>query len=81
MKEAPRKGASFYFIHLKIRNMGFIIWAIGVVLTIMAALEIWKLNVDPVKRIVVICLVVLTSWLGLAAYYLYAKNKLADWLK
>ncbi len=61
--------------------VGFIIWVIGLVLTIMAALEIWKLNVDPVKRIVVICILVLTNWLGIAVYYLYAKNKLADWLK
>ena len=34
--------------------IGFIIWIIGVVLTIKAAIEIWNLNVDPVKKIVVI---------------------------
>lgn len=33
--------------------IGFIIWIIGVVLTIKAAIEIWNLNVDPVKKIVV----------------------------
>lgn len=49
--------------------IGFIIWIIGVVLTIKAAIEIWNLNVDPVKKIVVIVLLVLTSWLGIAVYY------------
>ena len=61
--------------------IGFIIWIIGVVLTIKAAIEIWNLNVDPVKKIVVIVLLVLTSWLGIAVYYLVAKDKLATWLK
>ena len=61
--------------------IGFIIWIIGVVLTIKAAIENWNLNVDPVKKIVVIVLLVLTSWLGIAVYYLVAKDKLATWLK
>lgn len=61
--------------------IGFIIWIIGVVLTIKAAVEIWNFNVDPVKKIVVIVLLVLTSWLGIAVYYLVAKDKLATWLK
>ena len=61
--------------------IGIIIWIIGVVLTIKAAIEIWNLNVDPVKKIVVIELLVLTSWLGIAVYYLVAKDKLATWLK
>lgn len=61
--------------------IGFIIWIIGVVLTIKAAIEIWNLNVDPVKKIVVIVLLVLTSWIGIAVYYLVAKDKLATWLK
>lgn len=61
--------------------IGFIIWIIGVVLTTKAAIEIWNLNVDPVKKIVVIVLLVLTSWLGIAVYYLVAKDKLATWLK
>lgn len=61
--------------------LGFIIWIIGVVLTIKAAIEIWNLNVDSVKKIVVIVLLVLTSWIGIAVYYLVAKDKLATWLK
>ena len=61
--------------------IGFIIWIVGVVLTIKAAIEILNLNVDPVKKIVVIVLLVLTSWIGIAVYYLVAKDKLATWLK
>lgn len=61
--------------------IGFIIWIVGVVLTIKAAIEIWNLNVDPVKKIVVIVLLVLTSWIGIAVYYLVAKDKLGTWLK
>ena len=61
--------------------IGFIIWIVGVVLTIKAAIEIWNLNVDPVKKIVVIVLLVLTSWIGIAVYNLVAKDKLATWLK
>lgn len=61
--------------------VAFIIWIIGVVLTIKAAIEIWNLNVEPVKKLVVIVLLVLTSWIGIAVYYLVAKDKLATWLK
>ena len=59
----------------------FIIWIIGVVLTVKAALEIWKLNVDSVKKLVVIVVLVLTSWIGLAVYYLLSKYRLEGWLK
>ena len=59
----------------------FIIWIIGVVLTVKAALEIWKLNVDSVKKLVVIVVLVLTSWIGLAVYNLLAKDRLEGWLK
>ena len=59
----------------------FIIWIIGVVLTVKAALEIWKLNVDSVKKLVVIVVLALTSWSGLAVYYLLAKDRLEGGLK
>ena len=61
--------------------IGFIIWIVGLVLTVKAALEVWKLNADAVKKLVVIVLLLLTSWLGLAFYYLYGKDKMAGWLK
>lgn len=61
--------------------IGFIVWLVGVILTIKAAIEIWNLNVDAVKKLLAIILLLLTSWLGLAFYYFYGKDKMADWLK
>ena len=61
--------------------IGFIIWIIGVVLTIKAALDIWKIPGDTVKKILSIVILLLTSWVGLLFYYFYAKDHLADWVK
>ncbi|MGM9790688.1 MAG: hypothetical protein ACI3Y9_10370 [Candidatus Cryptobacteroides sp.] len=60
--------------------LSFIIWIIGVVLTIKAALDIWKLQGDDVKKVLFIVLIVLTSWLGIIAYYVF-KNKFPKWVK
>lgn len=56
--------------------MGFIIWIVGLVLCIMAVLEIWKWNVDTVKKLLVIIVLLLTSWVGLLVYYLWARKEL-----
>ncbi len=56
------------------------IYILGLVLTVMAAVDIWKINADGIKKLVVIVLLLLTSWIGIAFYYLYAKDKLAGWL-
>lgn len=61
--------------------IGFIIWLIGLVLTVKAAIEIWKLNANIAKKLLAIVLIVLTSWIGLAFYYFYAKEKMSGWLK
>lgn len=61
--------------------IGLIIWVVGLILTIKATLEIWKLNADTMKKLLAIILIVLTSWLGLAFYYFYGKDKMADWLR
>lgn len=46
--------------------IGFIIWIIGLVLTIKAGMEIWKTNGDMAKKLLFIVLIIITSWLGLA---------------
>ena len=56
--------------------VGFIIWIVGLVLCIKAVLEIWKWNVDTVKKLLVIVLVLLTSWIGLAVYYFWGRQNL-----
>lgn len=61
--------------------IGFIIWIIGLVLTIKAALDIWKVNGDMVKKLLLICIVILTSWIGLVFYYFYAKDKIPAWVQ
>ena len=61
--------------------IGTIIWLIGLILTIKAALEIWKVGADTVKKILAIVVLLITSWIGLLFYYFYAKDKIADWLK
>ena len=60
--------------------ISFIIWIIGVILTIKAAMDIWKLQGDDVKKVLFIVLIVLTSWLGIIAYYVF-KNKFPKWVK
>lgn len=54
----------------------FIIWIIGVVLAIKAVLEIMKWPVDGVKKLVVAILVIITSWVGIAVYYLWGRENL-----
>lgn len=49
--------------------IGFVIWIIGLVLTIKAALEIWRIHAPAERRLIAIILVVLTSWVGLLFYY------------
>ncbi len=61
--------------------MGTIIWLIGLVLCIMAVLEILKWNVDTVKKLLVIVVLLLTSWIGLLVYYLWARKNLEAKLK
>lgn len=58
-----------------------LIWLLGLILTIKAALEIWKLNGDTVKKLLFIVLLLLTSWLGLAFYYFFGRTKMAGWVK
>ena len=61
--------------------LAFIIWIVGLILTIKACLEIWKLPVDGAKKLFTIIVLLLTSWVGLIIYYFFAKDKLAYWLK
>ncbi len=61
--------------------MALIIWIIGLVLSIMAILEILKMNMSTAGKIISIVVLLLTSWIGLAVYYLYAKNHLTSWFK
>lgn len=58
-----------------------IIYLIGVVLSIVAVLDILKKPISFVGKIISAVLVLATSWIGLAVYFLYAKDHLTDWFK
>lgn len=62
--------------------IGFVIWIVGVILTIKAAMEMWRWrNVATEKKLVAIILVILTSWIGLAVYYFWGRDNLQQILK
>ena len=61
--------------------MGSIIYIIGVVLAVLAVLDIIKTPISIVGKIITAVLVLATSWVGLAVYYLYAKDRLTKWFK
>ena len=60
--------------------IGWIIWLIGMVLTLQAAYEIWMLKAPVIKKIMAIGVMFLTSWIGLLFYYLFARNRMESWL-
>ena len=60
--------------------VGFVIWIVGLVLTIRAALEIRRIHAPAERRLIAIILVVLTSWVGLLFYYFYGKSRMPQWL-
>ena len=61
--------------------LGTIIYIIGLVLAIKAVLEILKMPIGLVGKVVSSVLVLCTSWVGLAVYYFFAKDKLVEWFK
>ncbi len=58
-----------------------ILYIIGVVLSVLAVLDILKKPISTVGKIIAAALVLCTSWVGLAVYYLYAKDHLTEWFK
>lgn len=61
--------------------MATIIYLAGLVLAILAVVDIFKKPISLVGKIITAVIVVVTSWLGLAVYFLYAKNHLTEWFK
>mgnify|MGYP003302947584 FL=1 len=61
--------------------LGTIIYIIGLVLAIKAVLEIFKMPMGTAGKIISAVVVLCTSWIGLAVYYFYAKDKLVSWFK
>ena len=61
--------------------MGTLIYIIGIVLAVLAVFDILKKPISTVGKIISCVLVLITSWVGLVVYYLYAKNHLTEWFK
>ncbi len=61
--------------------MASLIYIIGVVLSIIAVLDILKKPISLVGKIITAVLVLATSWLGLLIYFLFARDRLTKWFK
>ena len=61
--------------------MGTLIYIIGLVLAVLAVFDILKKPISTVGKIISCVLVLITSWIGLIVYYLYAKDHLTEWFK
>ena len=61
--------------------LGTIVYIIGLVLAVKAVLEILKMPIGLAGKVISAVLVLCCSWVGLAVYYFYAKDKLVDWFK
>lgn len=53
--------------------MGTIIWIVGIVCTVLAIVDVFKKNITTIGKIIMTVLLLLTSWIGLALYYFWAK--------
>lgn len=61
--------------------MATIIYIAGIVLSVLAVLDIVKKPISPVRKLITAVIVLLTSWIGLAVYFFYAKDHLTEWFK
>lgn len=61
--------------------MGTIIWIVGIVCTVLAIVDVFKKNITTLGKIIMTVLLLLTSWIGLALYYFWAKNHVTEWFK
>ena len=58
-----------------------IVYLVDLVLAILAVVDIFKKPISLVAKIICAVVVLATSWIGLALYYLWAKNHLTEWFK
>ena len=58
-----------------------IIYVVGVILGVLAVLEILSQPINVLSKIVISIIVVITSWIGIAVYYLLLRGNLTKWFK
>lgn len=61
--------------------IGTIIWLIGVFCAICGVMDIFQEKLSTAGKVIASIVVLLTSWLGFAVYYFYAKDHLQEWFK
>lgn len=61
--------------------MGTILYIIGVVCAIWCILDVFKQNISTAGKVITSVVLLLTSWLGLALYYFWARHNLTKWFK
>ena len=61
--------------------MATILYIVGVVLSVLAVIDIIKKPISLVGKIICSALVLCTSWIGLAVYDFYAKDHITEWFK
>ena len=58
-----------------------ILYIVGVILGVIAVLEILNQPISLMSKIIVIAFVLLTSWVGIAVYYLLLRGNLTRWFR
>lgn len=58
-----------------------IIYVVGVILGVLAVLEILSQPINVLTKILISILVVITSWIGIAVYYLLLRGNLTKWFR
>lgn len=61
--------------------IAFILYVVGIILCVKAILEVLKMPISGAGKVISVVLLLVTSWIGLAVYYLYAKDHLTEWFK
>ena len=61
--------------------MSTLIYIAGIVLAAVAVLDIIKKPIKTSGKIIASVILLLTSWIGLIVYYIYAKDHLTEWFK
>ena len=61
--------------------MKSIIYLSGLVLAVLAVIDICKKPISVVGKVICSVLVLATSWVGLIVYYLWAKDHITEWFK
>ena len=61
--------------------MATIVYIVGIVLSVLAVIDIIKKPISLVGKIICSVIVLCTSWIVLAVYFLWAKDRITKWFK